>query len=288
MLNNIKWDYMKILIAGSKGMLGHDLTHLPQYNNHELLNFDSSNLDIRNEKIVSKLLHLHKPDVIINAAAYTDVDGCQSNYKLAYDVNAVGPKNLAKVCNEIDAKLIHISTDYVFNGENKNSYKESDKTDPINVYGKTKLEGEEFIKNNLNDHAIIRTSWLYGVNGSNFVKTMLKLAESNNEISVVNDQIGSPTYTHDLAIAIFKLLEKDFLGIFNITNSGNCSWFEFAQDIFEIAKIDVELKPVTTDEFPTPAKRPKYSVLSNEKWKNNGFKPLRHYKDALTDYMNLL
>ena len=201
-------------------------------------------------------------------------------------MNALGPKNLAKVCKELDIPLVHISTDYVFNGEKNTPLKEEDEIGPKTAYGKTKLEGEIFIQETCNKYFIIRTAWLYGCNGNNFVKTMLELAKNNNEINVVNDQVGSPTYTFDLAIAISKIIETDDYGIYHLTNSGSCSWYEFSKEILKLSNINIKVNPVSTEEFPRPAPRPKYSVLSDEKWINKGFKPLRNYKEALKDYLS--
>jgi dTDP-4-dehydrorhamnose reductase len=278
---------MKILITGADGMLGSDLQNVLNMSKKNEIIATDLDLDITKESVIEKIRKC-APDIVVNVAAYTDVDGCEFNQELAYKINSIGPKNLALACKEINSKLIHISTDYVFNGEKKEPYIESDKTNPINVYGETKLKGEELIQNTFDDYFILRTSWLYGINGNNFVKTMLELSKSNNEISVVDDQRGSPTYTYDLSIAISKLLENNHYGIYHLTNSGNCSWFEFTKDIFEIANIDVDLKPVATEKFPRSAKRPKYSVLNNEKWKNKGFKPLRNYKKALNDFIDLM
>ena len=275
---------MKILITGADGMLGWDLNRVLS-ENHEMILTDIPSLDITDLNQVKSYINRYKPDIIINSAAFTDVDGCESKEKLAYEVNSIGPKNLAIASREINSKLIHISTDYVFNGENDKPYIESDETGPINVYGETKLQGEELIRNTFDNHVILRTSWLYGINGNNFVKTMLELSKSHDEISVVDDQRGSPTYTNDLAIAISELLENDYHGTYHLTNSENCSWFEFAKEIFEISNIEVDVKPVVTDEFPRPAKRPKYSVLNNQKWKKSGLTPLRSYKEALNDFL---
>ena len=275
---------MKILITGADGMLGWDLNRVLS-ENHEMILTDIPSLDITDLNQVKSYINRYKPDIIINSAAFTDVDGCESKEKLAYEVNSIGPKNLAIASREINSKLIHISTDYVFNGENDKPYIESDETGPINVYGETKLQGEELIRNTFDNHVILRTSWLYGINGNNFVKTMLELSKSHDEISVVDDQRGSPTYTSDLAIAISELLENDYHGTYHLTNSENCSWFEFAKEIFEISNIEVDVKPVVTDEFPRPAKRPKYSVLNNQKWKKSGLTPLRSYKEALNDFL---
>ncbi len=174
-----------------------------------------------------------------------------------------------------------------FSGDSLKPYHEDDKTGPNSYYGETKLQAELFIKENTDNYFIIRTAWLYGFNGKNFVKTMLQLAKTNDKISVVNDQHGSPTFTKDLAIAISELIKTDKYGIYHVTNSDNCTWYEFAKQIFELANININVVPVTTEEYPTPAKRPEYSVLSNEKWENAGFKSLRSYKDALKNYMEL-
>ena len=278
---------MKILLTGSSGMLGLDLNRVLN-KNHEVLATPSSSMDITDLNQIESQISTYKPDIIINSAAYTNVDECEFNPNLAYKVNSIGAKNLAIACDKFNSKLIHISTDYVFNGENDRPYTENDKTEPINIYGETKLKGEEFIQNICDNYIILRTSWLYGINGNNFVKTMLELSKSHDEISVVEDQRGSPTYTYDLAIAIFELLKNDYSGVYHLTNRGNCSWLEFAKNIFEITGIDVDLKPVTSEEFPRAAKRPKYSVLNNEKWENAGLKPLRNYKKALNDCLIIL
>ncbi len=279
---------MKILITGYKGMLGSDLVEtLENENQHDLILTDVEELDITNLDQVKNILNKEKPEIIINVAAYTDVDGCETNRELAYNVNAIGPKNLAIAANEFNVKLLHISTDYVFDGINSKPYKEEDKTGPNSYYGETKLQAELFIDENMNNYFIIRTAWLYGFNGKNFVKTMLQLAKNHDEITVVNDQHGSPTFTKDLAIAICELIKTDKYGIYHVTNGGNCTWYEFAKKIFEIANIGIKVMPVTTEEYPTPAKRPSYSVLSNEKWKKSGFVAMESYENALKTYMKL-
>ena len=275
---------MKILITGASGMLGHDLTKVLK--NHELFTYNSKTLDITDEKKVKDEVSKVKPDIIINPAAYTNVDGCETNYEDAYNVNAFGVKNLALISKELNIPLIHISTDYVFDGKKTTPLVEDDNIGPETAYGKTKLAGEKFITEILDKYFILRTAWLYGSNGNNFVETMLKLSETNDSLNVVNDQRGCPTYTHDLAIAISELLDSDKYGIYHLTNAGECTWFEFASKIFELSNIDIELNPVSTDEFPRPAPRPKYSVLSNQKWANNGFTPLRNYEEALKEYLS--
>ncbi|MDR3291000.1 MAG: dTDP-4-dehydrorhamnose reductase [Methanobrevibacter sp.] len=277
---------MKILLTGRNGMLGNDLIEILKGSNHEIISTNTSNLDITKLNEIHEKVDEVNPEIIINSAAYTDVDGCEIKKNLAYNVNAIGPKNLAIVANKSNCSLVHISTDYVFDG-NQKSYAEEDETNPINVYGKTKLEGELFVKENLNNYFILRTAWLYGLHGSNFVKTMLNLSKNNNEIAVVNDQYGSPTFTRDLSIAISKIIETDNYGTYHITNSGNCTWYDFAKEIFKQTNIDVTLKAVTSEEFSRPAPRPKYSILNNKNWKKIGFKPLRSYKEALKEYLSL-
>ena len=278
---------MKILIAGSNGMLGHDLQEVLK-NKHELILTTSKTLDITDKNHTIDFILNNKPDIVINSAAYTNVDGCEENQDLAYSVNGQGPKNLAIACSELDIPLVHISTDYVFNGKNNRPWVEDDEIGPISVYGKSKLQGEINIRENLDKFFIIRTAWLYGINGGNFPKTMLELAKTHPEITVVTDEVGCPTYTLDLAKAIAELIESDYYGIYHITNSGSCSWFDFAEYIFEIANLDIKVIPVTASEFARPAPRPSYSVLENKKWLENGFKPLRNYKEAIKDYIKLI
>ena len=278
---------MKILITGSNGMLGHDLIEVLK-DHHELLLTTSKTLDITDGDSVMDFIVKSNPDIVINSAAYTDVDGCESNPDLAYNVNGEGVKNLALACREVDCPLVHISTDYVFNGQNDRPWVEDDEIGPISIYGKSKLKGEEHIKEILEKYFIVRTAWLYGVNGRNFPRTMLELAQNHSEITVVYDEVGTPTYTPDLAKGISKLIETDYYGTYHLTNSGNCSWCEFARYIFEVADMDVKVIPVTASEFARPAPRPSYSVLENRKWVENGFEPLRNYKEAIKEYIGLI
>ena len=276
---------MKILITGAYGMLGSDLREVLK--NYELICTGSKDLDITDEDAVIDFISEKMPDFVINAAAYTAVDDCETHYDEAYAVNAIGPKNLAIACKKIDVPLVHISTDYVFNRRKKTPLVETDKLGPQSAYGKTKLAGEQFIQENAEKYFILRTAWLYGLHGGNFVKTMLELAESHDEITVVNDQIGSPTYSLDLAVAITNLLNSDKYGIYHVTNEGECSWYEFAKLIFEFSNIDVKVIPVSTEEFPRPAPRPHYSVLDNKKWNASGFVPMKDYKEALGGFLSL-
>lgn len=278
---------MKILITGSNGMLGHDLREVLK-DNHDLVLTTSKTLDITDKKQVMDFIGDSKPDIVINSAAYTDVDGCEENRDLAYAVNGEGVRNLALACREVDCALLHISTDYVFDGTARDPIAEDGEIGPISVYGKSKLEGEKAILEILDKYFIVRTAWLYGINGKNFPKTMLGLAENHSEITVVYDEVGTPTYTPDLAYGISQLIETDKYGIYHLTNSGYCSWCEFSRLIFEIAEKDVKVIPVTASEFARPAPRPSYSVLENKNWIDNGFKPLRDYKEAIKEYIELI
>ena len=278
---------MKVLIIGSEGMLGHDLVDTLSAEN-EISTTTIDTLDITDINKTIKTVKEINPDVVVHAAAFTNVDGSESNPDLAYKVNVLGTRNVAVACSEADSALVYICTDYVFDGTKGIPYYEYDQTNPLSVYGKTKHLGEVYIRDILNKFYIVRTAWLYGFHGPNFVTTMLNLAKTNDTISVVSDQIGSPTYTVDLANAIAQLIKKPAYGIYHVTNSEHCSWYEYAQEIFDIAGIDIELKPVTTEEFGSPAPRPKYSVLENYNWKMEGFQEIRSYKEALRAYMDLL
>lgn len=278
---------MKVLIIGSEGMLGHDLVDILSKEN-EISTTTIWTLDITDIEKTIKTVKEINPDVVVHAAAFTDVNGSESKKDLAYQVNVIGTRNVAVACRESDSALVYICTDYVFDGTKGSSYYEYDQTNPLSVYGKTKYLGEVYIRDILSKFYIVRTAWLYGFHGPNFVTTMLNLAKTKDNISVVNDQIGSPTYTLDLAKAIAELIKKPAYGIYHITNSGSCSWYEYAKEIFKIAGIDIEVKPVSTEEYPQPAPRPKYSVLENYNWKIEGFKEIRDYKDALRSYMKLL
>ena len=267
-------------------MLGHDLANALE--GHELILTTSKTLDITDKDHTIEFICDGEPDIVINSAAYTDVDGCEENHDLAYAVNGEGVRNLAMACREIDCPFVHISTDYVFDGSATEPIAEDGEIGPISIYGKSKLQGEEAIQEILDKYFIIRTAWLYGLNGKNFPKTMLELAESHSEITVVYDEVGTPTYTPDLAYGISELIETDRYGIYHLTNSGSCSWCEFARYIFEVAGKDVNVIPVTASEFARPAPRPSYSVLDNRNWVENGFEPLRDYKEAIKEYIELI
>ncbi len=270
----------KILVLGAEGMLGSALSKI--FIDYEITNCGRSELDITNKKRVQEKLEQFKPEIVVNAAAYTDVDKCETNRDLAIKINGDAVKHIAEVCNKIGAFLIYISTDYVFNGRKKTGYSENDRTNPINTYGESKLQGEMNLITNSDNHYLIRTSWLFGFNGKNFVETIIRLSKEKDEIFVVNDQIGSPTYTLDLAKKIKELIEKKYeSGIYHITNRGTCTWYEFAKEIVRLSKNNCKINSVTTDDFPLPAKRPKCSILINTKID----KPLRHWKHAIKEYI---
>lgn len=256
---------MKVLVIGSAGQLGHDLlkTLAPS---HDVTGVDIGEIDITDPASVQGVVRDQDADTVINCAAYTNVDSCESDSDKAWAVNADGAGNTARACAEAGAALIHISTDYVFDGTNKEPYLEDDPTSPLGEYGRGKLAGEELVRRELPDgHLIVRTAWLFGSTGQNFVKTMLKLGRERDQLKVVDDQTGSPTYTGHLALALKALAETrlDQPGIYHMTNSGHCSWHDFATGIFSLAGIEVDLQPTTSEEFGSPTPRPAYSVLAN-------------------------
>ncbi|MCK5413659.1 MAG: dTDP-4-dehydrorhamnose reductase [Candidatus Pacebacteria bacterium] len=272
---------MKILILGYKGMLGYELVEA-FFEGNELFLWDREQIDITKRDDVIKKIGKLKPDIVINSAAYTAVDKAESEKDAVYKVNGCAVGFLSTICKEIDALLIHFSTDYVFDGENHLGYKEDHLvTKPITLYGRSKVLGEKLITDINPRHYLIRTSWLFGKNGKNFVETMIGLANEKRDIKVVNDQFGSPTYAKDLAYKVREMVnENKPSGIYHITNSNHCSWYEFALKIFELAGLSPNVKPVKTEEFPTPAKRPTYSMLVNTKLSS-----MRSWEDALEEYL---
>lgn len=269
----------KVLVTGANGMLGQDLCPILKENGHEVIPTDVDTLDITNLDNVIKVLTENKPDVVIHCAAYTNVDKAEEDYETAHKINAVGTENLAKVCGEKDITLVYISTDYVFDGEEIKKHKPNDTTNPLNNYGLTKWEGEQSVRKYCKKYYITRTAWLYGIHGKNFVETMISLSDKP-ELKVVDDQTGCPTWTVELCKGILKILEGKAYGTYHVCGGGSTSWYGFAKEIFEQAKLKVNLKPCTTDEFPRPAKRPKYSVMDN-----SGL--CRPWQDALKDYIRL-
>lgn len=245
-------------------------------------------LDIADAGAVFRTVAEESPDIVVNCAAYTKVDECETETDTAYSVNGYGAGNIAAACAEAGSRLVHISTDYVFDGYKKEPYIEDDLTNPSSVYGRSKLLGEDCVRRFCGRHYIVRTQWLFGENGGNFVKTMLRLALVGGAIRVVNDQFGSPTYTHDLAGAIHELVQRPAYGTYHLTNAGVCSWFDLAREIFRLSGIDRDVTPCTTEEFPRPAKRPPYSALDNLHHRLAGGSPLRCYGEALSDYLKAI
>ena len=282
---------MKVLVTGANGQLGTDLClALKDFN---VIPLTHNDIEITNLNAVKEALNKYEPDVIINTAAYVRVDECETNQDKAFLVNALGARNVAVVCQEIGAKLVHISTDYVFGGEaelHTTPYTEFDTPVPINVYGKSKLAGENLVQHLCPKHFIIRSSGLFGVagasgKGGNFVETMLRLAQEQDELRVVNDQVCSPTYTKDLAKKIVQLFDTEYYGIFHITNKGACSWHEFAKEILRLAGLKTPVTPITSDQYPQKAKRPSFSVLDNYHLRLLGMDDMRPWQEALRDYM---
>jgi dTDP-4-dehydrorhamnose reductase len=276
---------LKVLITGARGQLGTELVSLfKEVNGVEVVGLGREDLDIIDYNHVKKMMFEFMPDVVIHSAAYTNVDLAEDEPEKAFLVNCIGTKNLAIAASKIKAKLVYISTDYVFNGESNEPIGEEETPSPLNVYGQTKLAGENYVRKHLNEYFIIRTSWIYGEHGKNFVKTMLELAEKRKKIRVVDDQIGCPTYTLDLAQCIIRLISTEKYGIYHVTNSGSCSWYEFAKAIFDETYMDINIVPCKTAEFPRKATRPQYSVLNGTVLGANGFPPMRHWREALAHF----
>lgn len=278
---------MKVIVTGAGGQLGLDLVSVLEQS-CEVFALDRKQLDVTNYDQSEKIIHSIQPDIIIHCAAYTSVDLAESEEDLAFLINAEGTKNMATIAEAVGAKMCFISTDYVFDGLSAVPYKENDNTNPQSVYGKSKRAGEQFTQEISTKYFIVRTSWVYGQHGNNFVKTMLKLSKEHNQLKVVADQIGSPTYTLDLANFLAKLIVTHKYGIYHATNSGTCSWYEFAKAIFEENDIAVRVNPCHTEEFPRPAPRPKYSVLDHGAIRENGFEDLRHWREALHHFLSQL
>lgn len=291
---------MKVLITGSSGMLGRALCQalsdkfkvvgmdIIKPMSYVLCPMSFIKCDITDrEKTVAEIISL-KPDIVIHAAAYTDVDGCERDPQKANAVNALGTQNVARACKTNKCLLIYISTDFVFDGKKASPYIESDQPNPISSYGRSKLKGEEFIHSILTRFAIIRSSWLFGKGGHNFVDIILEKARTEEELKVVNDQRGSPTYTPDLAKAIARLIElSDKIGgIYHITNSGSCCWYEFALAIKEMANLDADILPISSEQFRSPAKRPKMSILDNTRYQQVTSEKLRPWPEALKEYLS--
>ena len=298
----------KILVTGVNGQLGYDVVRELDKRGYEAIGVDREVMNLTNSEEIRRVMNDISPDGVIHCAAYTAVDAAEENIELCERVNALAVKDIAECAKYLDIPMIYISTDYVFNGmkginqndvdevaytiEDNNickecylEYTEDDKVNPINVYGRTKYEGERYVRDILDKHYIVRISWVFGENGNNFIDTMLRLSKDRDELNVIDDQVGSPTYTKDLAPLLVDMLESDRYGTYHATNDGYCSWYEFAKEIFDVAGVDIKVNPITTDMYPTKAKRPFNSKMSKEKLVKNNFKMLRSWKDAVKDYI---
>jgi dTDP-4-dehydrorhamnose reductase len=279
---------MKILVTGVGGQLGYDVMKVLKARDIDCLGADRKEFDITDYEAAHKFITDYHPDAVIHCSAYTAVDKAEDDVVNCRKVNADGPANIAKICKEIDAKMVYISTDYVFPGTGTNFYEVDDKTGPQNVYGLTKYEGEENVRKILKKYFIIRISWVFGINGNNFIKTMLRLGKERKELNVVADQMGSPTYTADLAPLLCDMVMTDKYGTYHATNEGICSWADFTEEIFKQAHYTCKVNHITTAEYPTKAKRPLNSRMSKAKLVQNGFKKLPLWQNAVKRYLDLL
>jgi dTDP-4-dehydrorhamnose reductase len=277
---------MKIILLGAKGQLGKEFGNfLLGKEDVELYSFSHNELDILDlQKLVDKFQEI-SPNVVINCAAYTKVDQAEKEQTLAYQVNAIGAKNVSFASFKINAKVIYFSTDYVFDGIKGAPYNEFDKPNPISVYGKSKLLGETYTKEHNPNHLILRISWLYGINGSNFVKTIIKLSKEKSELRVVNDQVGTPTYTFDVVKQAWRLIQEDSVGLYHSANFGQTTWFEFAKRIIEKLDLNSKVVPIKTEEFPSLAKRPKFSVLENYLLELENENIMRKWEEAFDEFV---
>lgn len=273
------------VLLGTKGMLGSDVKQALIDHNIEFVAYDHPEIDVTKiETMEDKIVQ--GVDVVINCTAYTAVDLAESNEETCRAINAIGPKNIATLCKKVGAKLVHVSTDFVFSGDKKGAYVETDTPNPCSVYGKTKQEGEEYVMEIMDKYFILRTAYLFGINGNNFIETMIKLSDKEL-LTVIDDQVGSPTNTKDLAEAIVLVSQTDDYGIYHATSEGQASWYEFAKYVFEKMNLEVNLQPCSTEEYPTPAKRPHNSVLENTHFKQNGVYTFPDWHIAVDKYLEL-
>lgn len=276
---------MKVLVTGTKGQLGYDVVNELIGRGIEAVGVDIEEMDITDADSVNRVIAQAAPDAVIHCAAYTAVDAAEDNVELCRRVNVDGTQNIANICKKLDIPMIYISTDYVFDGEGERPWEPDDERTPLNVYGQTKYEGELAVQNTLDKYFIVRIAWVFGVNGKNFVRTMLNLAKTHDHITVVNDQFGSPTYTYDLARLLVDMVLTDKYGIYHATNEGICTWYEFACEIFRQAGVKVEVEPVSAKQYQARAKRPSNSRMNKDKLEKNGFKRLPSWQDALGRYL---
>jgi len=276
---------IKVLVTGVNGQLGYDVVKRLNGLGIEASGVGRNEFDIADKEQTQDYILKSKPDVVVHCAAYTAVDKAEDEREKCYRINVEGTKNIAEACKQIDAQMVYISTDYVFDGQGVEPQSENKSTNPVNYYGYSKEQGEQIVRNLLEKHFIVRTSWVYGKNGSNFVKTMLRLAQMKDEISVVNDQIGVPTYTKDLAVLICDMIQTTKYGTYHGVNEGYCSWYEFALAIFEEAGVNIKVNSIPSSDYPTKARRPLNSRLSKENLAKNDFDRLPQWKDALGRYL---
>ena len=283
---------MRVLVTGAKGQLGSDLLCELSNRNIDAIGIDIDDLDITDseatKEVIEKINGEKKLDAIIHCAAYTAVDAAEDNEALVTKINAAGTKNIAKVAKALDLSMMYISTDYVFDGEGERPWEPDDSRAPLNVYGMAKYKGELYVEELLEKYFIVRISWVFGLHGNNFIKTMIRLGKERGAVSVVNDQIGSPTYTPDLSRLLVDMIVSDKYGRYHATNEGLCSWYDFAVEIFKQAKLDVAVTPVSSDAFPVKAKRPHNSRMDKSKLTKNGFELLPSWQDALKRYLSEL
>ena len=274
-----------ILVTGSTGQLGSDVVKELLKRGYSTLSPNRSELNLCSEDNIRNYILNSNCEAIVHCAAYTQVDKAEDEKDLCIKINATATKHIAKCAKILDIPMIYISTDYVFDGTKDGKYTENDETNPINIYGESKLAGEKYVQEILDKYYIVRTSWVFNINGKNFIETMLRLSKANNQLSIVNDQIGSPTYTKDLSRLLVDMLETSKYGLYHATNEGYCSWYEFADTIFKLANINIDIKAINSNEYASRATRPMNSKLSKDKLIEYGFKPLPHWEDALKDYL---
>ena len=280
---------MKVFVTGVKGQLGYDVMNELARRGLERIGVDVEEMDITDAEACERVIKAAAPEAVIHCAAYTAVDAAEDNRELCHRVNGEGTKNIARVCSELDIPMMYISTDYVFNGQGERPWEPDDHREPLNVYGLTKYEGEIAVEQLLKKYFIVRIAWVFGLNGKNFIKTMLRLGKERGAVSVVDDQICSPTYTYDLARLLVDMIQTDRYGRYHATNEGLCSWYEFACEIFRQAGMDeVKVTPVDSASYPAKAKRPFNSRMSKEKLTENGFERLPSWQDALGRYLKVL
>ena len=274
-----------ILVTGSTGQLGSDVVKELLKRGYSTLSPNRSEFNLCGEDSIRNYILNSNCEAIVHCAAYTQVDKAEDEKDLCIKINATATKHIVKCAKILDITMIYISTDYVFDGTKDGKYTENDETNPINIYGESKLAGEKYVQEILDKYYIVRTSWVFNINGKNFIETMLRLSKANNQLSIVNDQIGSPTYTKDLSRLLVDMLETSKYGLYHATNEGYCSWYEFADTIFKLANINIDIKAINSNEYASRAKRPLNSKLSKDKLIEYGFKPLPHWEDALKDYL---